>query len=130
MTTRQWKLYEFLKLNYADGKYISKKEICDSLSDYYVYDENSDRHNVDIELDIRAINDDIVMQKCIVSNKRGYKIGNEQECNEYLARRFKSIFKSLKSLYAIKKRLELNNQMRIVFNEEREFIESFINGTN
>ena len=130
MNTRQYELYKFLKENYADGKYISKKEICDGLPQFYAYDENTNRHNVDIEQDIRVINDWENMQKCIVSNKRGYKIGNEEECNEYLHRRFNSIFKSLKSLNNIKKRLEQNGQFRLVFGKEREIMECFINGTN
>ena len=130
MNTRQHELYKFLKENYADGKYISKKEICEALPQYYIYNENTNRHNVDIEIDIRAINDWDNMQKCIVSCKKGYKIGNEEECNEYLSRRFDSIFKSLKSLHAIKKRLEQNGQFRLVFGKEREIMECFINGKN
>lgn len=130
MNTRQYELYKFLKENYADGKYISKKEICEALPQYYIYNENTNRHNVDIEIDIRAINDWDNMQKCIVSCKKGYKIGNEEECNEYLSRRFDSIFKSLKSLHAIKKRLEQNGQFRLVFGKERDIMECFINGKN
>lgn len=128
MNVRQYDLYKYLKENYADGKYISKKEICEALPEYYSYDTKTNRHNVDIEKDVRVINEWCNMQKCIVSNKRGYKIGNEQECNEYLTRRFNSIFKSLKTLYNIKKRLEQNGQYRLVFNNEREIMECFING--
>lgn len=130
MNTRQYELYKFLKESYADGKYISKKEICEALPQYYTYNTNTNRHNVDIECDIRAINDWDNMQKCIVSCKKGYKIGNEEECNEYLSRRFDSIFKSLKSLHAIKKRLEQNGQFRLVFGKERDIMECFINGKN
>ena len=130
MNTRQYELYKFLKENYADGKYISKKEICEALPQYYTYNTNTNRHNVDIEIDVRAINDWDNMQKCIVSCKKGYKIGNEEECNEYLSRRFDSIFKSLKSLHAIKKRLEQNGQFRLVFGKERDIMECFINGKN
>lgn len=126
MTTRQWKLYEFLKDNYREGYYISKKEICEGLPDFYEYDENTNRHNVEIEHDIRQINDDPTMQKAIVSNRYGYKIGNEQECNEYLQRRFSSIGNSLKSLWQMKKRLEQNGQMRLTFGKERDTIISFM----
>ena len=70
------------------------------------------------------------MQKVIVSNKTGYKIGNEKECSEYLERRFKSVLKSLKSLWEYKKRLEQNGQMRITFGSERDTIESFIKENN
>ena len=128
MNVRQYDLYNFLKENYADNKYISKKEICEALPEYYTYDTNTNRHNVEIEQDVRAINEWCNMQKCIVSNKRGYKIGNEQECNDYLQRRFNSLFKSLKTLWTIKKRLEQNGQYRLVFGNEREIMECFING--
>ena len=130
MNTRQYDLYNFLKDNYADGRYISKKEICEALPKYYVFKSDTNRHNVDIEQDIREINNWENMQKCIVSNKKGYKIGNEEECNEYLKRRFNTTLKTLKQLYSIKKRLEKNGQYRLVFGEERNIIESFINGTN
>ena len=130
MTTRQWKLYEFLKDNYREGYYISKKEICDALPDFYKYDNDTNRHNVEIEHDIRQINDDKDMQKAIVSNRYGYKIGNEQECNEYLQRRFSSIGKSLKSLWGMKKRLEQNGQMRLTFGKERDTIISFMQDSN
>lgn len=126
MTTRQWKLYLYLKANYCEGYYISKKQICEDLKDYYKYDENTNRHNTDIEYDIRAINDDEDMQKAIVSNRVGYKIGNEQECNEYLQRRFNSIGKSLKTLWGMKKRLEQNGQMRLTFGKERDTIIAFM----
>ena len=63
LNTRQFKLYELLKNNYADGKYISKKEICDLLPDYYTFNENSNRHNTDIEYDVRAINNSMYMQR-------------------------------------------------------------------
>lgn len=130
MNTRQHKLYQFLKDNYQEGRYISKKEICEGLPKFYVYDENTNRHNVDIEQDVRAINEWDNMQKCIVSNKRGYKIGNEEECNEYLQNRYDSVFKTLKYLNNIKKRLEQNGQFRLVFGKEREIMECYINGTN
>lgn len=130
MNTRQHELYKFLKDNYQEGRYISKKEICEALPQYYVFFTDTDRHNVNIENDIREINSWENMQKCIVSNRIGYKIGSEEECNEYLKRRFNTTLKTLKQLYAIKKRLEKNGQYRLVFGEERNIIESFINGTN
>ena len=130
MNTRQFELYKFLKDNYQEGRYISKKEICKALPQFYTYNTDTNRHNVEIEQDIREINNWENMQKCIVSNRIGYKIGSEIECNEYLKRRFNTTLNTLKQLYAIKKRLERNGQYRLVFGEERNIIESFINGTN
>ena len=126
MTTRQYKLYEFLKNNYADGKYISKQEICEALPEYYTFKSDTNRHNVDIEQDVRCINEWENMQKCIVSNKQGYKIGNQKECEEYFERRFKSLFKSVKSLCDMKKRLAQNGQMRLTFGKERDTIMAFM----
>ena len=131
LNTRQFKLYELLKNNYADGKYISKQEICELLPQYYTYNADTNRHNTDIEYDVRAINDSMYMQKAIVSNKYGYKIGNEAECNEYLNRRFKSLGNSFKSLWNMKKRLEQNGQMKLTFDtQERDTIISFITDEN
>ena len=84
MTTRQWMLYNFLKDNYSDNKYISKKEICDALPEYFQIKDGETRVCRDIEFDVRDINADQTIQKIIVSNKEGYKLGNPSQVHDYV----------------------------------------------
>ena len=49
-----------------------------------------------------------------------------KECEEYFERRFKSLFKSVKSLCDMKKRLAQNGQMRLTFGKERDTIMAFM----
>ena len=94
MTTRQWALYNFLKNNYQEGVYISKRTICDNLSEFYQIKKNETRACRIMENDIREINNSDLIQKIIVSNKQGYKIGTKEECNNYTQIKLETIKKS------------------------------------
>lgn len=124
LNTRQWLLYGYLKENYTDDKFISKKEIASACG--YAFNDSSQRNCVDMEADVRAINDCDVIQKIIVSDSTGYKIGNEQQVFDYLEKRFKRDLKSLKLNWKLTRKVKMNNQMRIVFGNERDTIETFI----
>lgn len=87
LTTRQWQLYRFLKKMAKEDRFISKKEICENLKKYYEYKEEQKRLCRSIERDVRIINDSNEIQKIIVSNPEGYKIGNKDEVMEYLKKR-------------------------------------------
>lgn len=126
LTTRQWDLYKFLKSQYEEGRYISKREICDNLPQHYSINQGETRLCRTIESDVRKINDNIIIQKIIVSNRKGYKIGTREECEVYLEKRFKRDLKSLKLNWALSKKVQLDGQMRLTFGQEREFIETFI----
>ena len=128
LTTRQWKLYNFLKENYEEGRYISKDEICNGLPEYYNINLKETRKCRSIESDVRAINFNDIIQKIIVSNKYGYKIGNEEECQNYIARRLTRELKNLKLDRLLINKVGLNNQMRLQFANERDYIETFMVG--
>lgn len=126
LTTRQWNLYNYLKDNYDRNCYISKKEICNALPQHYQIKEQETRTCRTLEYDIRAINNSNVIQKIIVSNRTGYKIGNEQEVTAYLNKRFRRDLKSLKLNWDLSRKVALDGQMRLAFGKEKNVIETFI----
>lgn len=132
LTTRQWALYNFLKENYGENYYISKETICQWLPEHYQIKDNETRTCRTIESDIRAINDSDLIQKIIVSNKTGYKIGNEVECLCYLKKRWERDLKSIQLNRKLTEKVGLNNQMRLTFGKgyERDYIETFMPKNN
>ncbi len=127
MTTRQWMLYNYLKDNYSDDKYISKKEIVNALPEYYEIKEGETRLCRDIEFDVRDINADATIQKIIVSNQKGYKLGNAEQVHDYVWNNIIAHKQNLKHYYSLKRKAELNNQYRIQFGAERDIIETYLN---
>lgn len=126
LTTRQWILYRYLKKNYADDKFITKQQICEDTK-AYKFDKNSKRLCRAIEQDIRVINESEVIQKIIVSNKTGYKIGNKEEVKKYIDKRFKRDLKSLKLNWKLINKVKLDKQTRLTFETQaRNTIETFI----
>lgn len=124
LTPRQWDLYNLLKDRFEDGVYISKAQICEALPQHYQM-KQSTRLCRDIEHDIREINDCPIIQKIIVSNSKGYKIGNQAEVTEYLNKRFRRDYKSLKLNWALANKVALDGQMRLAFANERDVIEAY-----
>jgi hypothetical protein len=124
LNTKQWLLYTYLKEHYSDDKFISKKELAQACG--YTFNDKSQRNCVDMEADVRAINDCDIIQKIVVSDSTGYKIGNEAQVLDYLKKRFNRDFKSLRLNWKLAKKVKMNNQMRLVFGSERDTIETFI----
>ena len=126
LTTRQWELYKYLISNYDEDVYISKEKICEDLPKYYKIIKEETRVCRAIENDVRVINSSNIIQKIIVSNKFGYKIGSEKEVNDYIKKRFKRDLKSLKLDWFLARKVNMDGQMRIAFGKERDFIETFV----
>lgn len=124
LNKRQWILYRYLKKRYKDNKYISKKEICTDLKNYS-YNENETRLCRTIESDVRTINESDEIQKIIVSNHEGYKIGNKEEVEQYLNRRFNRDYENIKLNWKLAKKVSLDKQMRLTFGNERDVIETY-----
>lgn len=124
LTTRQWQLYAYLKEQYSDDKYITKEEISNALG--YKFDKDKQRNGVDIEFDINAINESDRIQKIIVSNHKGYKIGTMDQANEYLRKRFIKYSKGFKLTWKLVKKYKLHKQMRFTFGKERDTVEAFM----
>lgn len=125
LTARQWDLYNFLKEQYADGVYLSKYDICNALPQHYQVNIKQTRLVRIIEGDVRKINECQTIQKIIVSNKTGYKIGNEKEVTEYLNKRFRRDYRSLKLNWELSRKVALDGQYRLAFANERDVIEAY-----
>ena len=126
LTTRQWDLYNYLKLNYTDKDYIPKSDIVKNVLGYEVK-EGETRYCRDIEFDVRLINENEKIQKIIVSSQKGYKIGTPKQVHDYLWSREIEAKRSLVLTYKLRHKAELNGQFRLQFGKsERSIIESYL----
>lgn len=126
LTTRQWELYNFLKDNYSEDEYISKKTIVENIKSYEIK-EGETRFCRDIEYDVHDINANEKIQKIIVSSPKGYKLGNPAQVHDYLWGREIQAKESLKLTFKLRRKAELNGQYRLQFGKsERNVIESYL----
>lgn len=130
LTTRQWKLYEFLKGRSDD--WTTQREIYEALKEEYeAFTGIGDFHNaptrVQITNDIRALNDSDVIQKIVLSSSSGVKISSEAEYKEWSVARWNSLKGMIKRLAYKDQKAKLNGQMKLVFGESlaRDFYEAF-----
>lgn len=132
LTTRHWKLYKVLKSKAKEGIWATRKEILqeESLKKYYpmgekgIYYEDSAKM---LTTDIRELNEHPTIQKIILSNShKGIKIATKEEAYIQLNKDKANLLKRLSRVYAKYKKMAQDGQYRIVFNTERDFIESFI----
>ena len=126
LNTRHYKLYEYLKDNYEEGKFISKQQICKDLKDFYQINEKETRYCRKLEEDVREINDDETLTKIIVSNKKGYKIGSKEEVQKYIKKRMLRDVKSINLTRKLARKYKLDRQMQMVWNSEKPMVETFI----
>ena len=119
----EWKIYNYLKERTLEEKWTKQKEIIEYLEtkDIKINERN-------LRLHIQNIRKCEIIQKVILTDySKGYKIMSEKDEFDILLNRMISLLKSLKQFYRDKKRLSLNNQMKLNFDtKEREFIESLL----
>lgn len=128
MNTRQWDLYNYLKLQYLTGRYISTEEIVNNFPNYYKLSNGSGSKCRLVVADIRFINTTIgnEIQKIIVSCSKGYKIGTVEETEAYIHRMYVKDLRALKRDYQLMKKVAQNGQMKITFGQERDTVETFM----
>lgn len=136
LNTRQWNLYKLLKQKHLEvpNSYISCNEIMAELPNEYSFTEFEIKNNVPqhdthahelIRKDINAIRNSHEIDKIICSNSKGYKIATEKEAESWLKRIKVEALKKLMMYWKNKRSAESDNQMRLVFNKERDTIEVF-----
>jgi len=147
LNSRQWKMYRFIKKRSLDGLYTNYNDVLDNEELSTIYRNmcsTVEAMRSYIKNDIHAIRDtnNPEIKVIIGSGPKGYKIpSDEQEVIDWLDRRYKTIFKSLKLANHCKNKAGLNGQYRFVNedSEAKECIEAFIksnkerrvlNGTN
>lgn len=134
LNTRQFVLYEYLKLKSEKGLWTKREKILEDLSEYYNYNPKKSLYYNDaakhLTQDIKAINDSFLIQKIILSNSyRGIKIANEEEADIYLSKEKAAILNKFKGYYNKLRKMKSDGQMRLTFNYERDVIEAFIKET-
>ncbi len=138
LTPRQWKLYTFLKE--TTKKFNKQQELlceyetwllkfCEHNKYSYGYfaEFNNGKHYNDMSSaramrkDLQVLKKDDTIQKVICTNKLADTV---EEAEIYLKKSLGKILRELKLYHKQKAKLEKHLQTRLVFNQEREIIES------
>lgn len=130
LNSRQWALYNYLK-DKCD-EWTCQWQIALEIPDYNYDGEQDaalfhDSHaRLQMTADIRAINESSVIQKVIISSPKGIKLANSEEFDRYIR---KEIMAAVRRLMRAKRKAakgNLDGQMRLVFNSERDTVKAFI----
>lgn len=129
LNPRQWALYNYLKSR--GDEWTTQKDVAYALDDFYDVSFNDATFHDSptrwrMTKDIRVINENGVIQKVILSTPRGIKIANAEEFDRYIR---KEISAAVRKLLRAKRKAQkgnLDGQMRMVFNSEREVYKAFI----
>lgn len=133
LNPRQWAVYNLLKNN--PDRFMMQLDIVCKLKHWYSQDFTADtfhdsnaRHM--LTADIRKINKSEVIQKIIISNRKGVKIASSEEFAQYINAEFAAIFRKLERTRQKARKAGLDGQMRIVLGSERDTIEAFADSIN
>ena len=137
-TSRQWRLYDFIKQNSLNNEWTTQDQIIASV---YGYVENtSDKAHdkcVGIWQDIQALNDSVVIQKIILIKDNTYKLATESEANEFIEHKKRQALIRLQRVWNLTYKVNADGQGRLLTADNevidknsmaREFIETFIKG--
>ena len=130
LTSRQWKLYNFLK-DQGDN-WTQQNVIAEALwLEYDMPDTDSKLfHSTgaakEISNDVQAINSSGVIQKIILSGNKGHKLATEEEAEKYIGKRIVSAVAALNRAKLLAKKAGRDGQYRLVFGKEKEIIEAFL----
>ena len=128
LTTRQWHLYEFLK---QQTDWVTQEHISSSLPEYSVTEKDTPFHDTFARLcitdDIRAINDYDIIQKTILSDKKGIKIASSaEELDLHVLSNLKALWRGIARERKKLEKAGRHMQSRIIIGgSERDFIEAF-----
>ncbi len=128
MNDRQRMLYELLLLyneypiKQADiGRiFIADYDDCDC-KDYH----NSHARQV-LTKDIRTINNDLSVEKIIISTSKGIKLATKDEAVKYIQSQYAAVFRKLKRIRTLEKKARLNGQFKILTDENGDFVSTFV----
>ncbi len=126
LTTRQWDLYQYLK-SQTDYKHIR-----DIMAESELYGEvpemdlNNSSGARNLKKDIRALKRSGVIQTVILScSAKGIKLATKKEYKIYSERKWKAIKSVIKLQVTQDNKAGLDNQIRLVFGNEKPIIEAF-----
>lgn len=132
LNSRQWALYNYLKS--MGDTWTTQYGVAFSLSrldGYYTDFDNADTFHdsaarMQMTADIRAINESSIIQKIIITSSKGIKLANSEEFDRYIR---KEIMAAVRKLMRAKHKAakgNLDGQMRLVFNSERDTVKAFL----
>lgn len=113
LTPRQWALHNLIKE--ADGRRLSKFEICQAIEAYH-YRPNSSDACSQIRDDARAINLSSECDMIIAFDRQEYYEATEEQALSLKERKEKTIRTAAEEIRAIKRKLLLNGQGKLLNN--------------
>lgn len=126
LNARQWRLYEYLK---GQEALTHLRKILDDLrGDYGTYDEHSINNSSarrNLTRDLTELKKNEVIQVVIISTVNGIKLATKEEAETFFRRERIKLLKQLKVLRIQERKALKHNQMRIVFNQERDTYKAF-----
>lgn len=123
--TIEWRIYDFIKSNSEQAKWVKQADI----QEYLIANGYVPSINIrTVRKMVHKIKEFDGINKIIVTDhKNGYKMLSEEDNYELLSKRKIQILKMLKLYYKDVKRYNLNNQQRITFTDyEKDIIESLV----
>lgn len=131
LNSRQWALYNYLKKR--GNEWTTQWFLALVIPEYEyngMQEETKQFHDSKVRIqmtkDIQVINDSGIIQKIILAGPKGIKLASREDYYKSIKSEFASVFRKLKRVRTKAKKAGLDNQMRIVFNTERDTIEAFI----
>ncbi len=134
MTSRQWRLYDFIKQETIKGNTLTQKDICDNISEY-VYNERPNDKCPMIWSDVDFINHSLEVEKIIVVDKFTYRIGTRDEAKAYAEKLLIGAVKKFKRYWSVENKIRKDGQGKLISNQDkpidntskaRDFVEAFL----
>ncbi len=134
MTSRQWRLYDFIKERTIQGDTLTQKDICDNLTEYVYNDRPNDKCPM-IWRDVDFINHSLEVEKIIVVDKFTYRIGTREESEAYAEKLLIGAVKKFKRYWSVYNKIRKDGQGKLISNQNRpideksrarDFVEAFI----
>ena len=134
LTSRCWMLYGYLKKHSDEYKKLEGILEDEELRPLYPlpragqdFNNRADRRQ--LTDDITALKKSDIVQVVIMSDSgKGIKMATEEEYAQHLNKKRMSLLEELKTNYHQLSKAKLNGQMRLVFNREKDIIESLLKG--
>lgn len=128
LNARQWRLYNLLKER--GDVWTKQRELADLLPDLYPCEREQAFHDSGARLimtrDISEINESGIIQKIIISGRKGVKLANREEALQFIAGKYSAVFRSLARVRLLEQKAGLDGQTRLVFGRERGTIQAFM----
>ncbi|OPZ33910.1 MAG: hypothetical protein BWY97_00056 [Tenericutes bacterium ADurb.BinA124] len=126
LTSRQYDLYEYLK------EQETYKHLSEIIAETGMYGNDTETHNSKgsraLRKDLRALKSSGIIQTTIISNtKKGVKIATKVEYQTHAKRKWNAIIRTINLQKLQDTKAGLDQQLRLVFNQEKGIIEAFKN---